>query len=57
MVAYDLLIHIIYLFGWEHFFLKRKLHFWPEWHGLKYQAFWTLFWGAALCLLLSYLFQ
>ncbi|TSC69463.1 MAG: hypothetical protein G01um101456_144 [Parcubacteria group bacterium Gr01-1014_56] len=55
MIGYDLLIHLIYFFGVEQFFLKRKINFWPEWSGLKYQTFWTLFWGIAFLSLLIYM--
>ncbi len=62
MIFYDLSIHIVYLFGKQNFFLKRKLNYWPEWNrsdmkraNLRYQQFWSLFWGIAFILLLVYL--
>jgi len=55
MILYDLSIHIIYLLGKEDFFLKRKLNYWPQWHGVKYQIFWTIYWGITLILMLIYI--
>lgn len=57
MIGYDLLIHLVYLCGFEQFFLKRKINFWPEWIGRKYQIFWSLFWGTAFALVLGYILQ
>jgi len=54
MIFYDFSIHLIYFFKKEKFFLKRKINYWPEWSGRKYQTFWVLFWGSALLLLLTY---
>jgi hypothetical protein len=51
MVAYDLSIHLVYLFKKEQFFLERSINFWPEWSGRPYQIFWCLFWGIAFVLL------
>ncbi len=57
MIAYDLSIHIIYLLGFEDFFLKRKINYWPRWHwrGRKYQLFWATYWSIALILALIYI--
>jgi hypothetical protein len=60
MILYDWSIHLIFLFGKEDIFLDRGLNYWPEWKDknkskLRYQQFWSLFWGTALLLLLVYL--
>lgn len=55
MIAYDLSIHVIYLFRKESFFLERNIHYWPEWSGRPYQVFWAIYWGFALVLLTGYL--
>lgn len=55
MILYDLSIHLIYFFKKENFFLKRKINYWPEWSGRKYQTFWILFWGTAFMALLVYI--
>lgn len=55
MVAYDWSIHLVYLFGKERLFLDRKINYWPNWTGHKYQVFWSIFWGTAFVLLLFYL--
>ena len=55
MIIYDFSIHLIYLLGKEKPFLKRRINYWPEWPGRKYQIFWTLFWGLASIILLSYI--
>ncbi|MBI5457360.1 hypothetical protein HY971_01380 [Candidatus Kaiserbacteria bacterium] len=56
MVAYDLSIHLIYLFQRETFFIQRKLNYWPNWpgHDHNYQIFWSIFWGTAFALLVTY---
>lgn len=56
MIIYDFSIHLIYLLGMEEFFLKRKINYWPEWEGRKYQVFWSIFWGIALVLILIYIY-
>mgnify|MGYP001588650619 CR=1 FL=1 len=55
MIFYDLSIHLIYLLGFEKFFLGRRINYWPEWSGRKYQRFWSGFWGLAFILLLIYI--
>lgn len=56
MIFYDLSIHAVYLFGFEKFLLKRKINFWPELNGKKYQIFWTTYWGIAFILAFLYIF-
>lgn len=55
MIFYDFSVHVIYLLKFEKFFLKRKINYWPEWGGKKYQIFWSIYYGIALALLLIYL--
>ncbi len=58
MIFYDLSIHLIYLLGFEKFFLERKINYWPAWSGHKYQIFWSLYWGTAFILfLVHFLFR
>ena len=54
MIAYDLSIHIIYLFKKEEYFLVRNINYWPNWTGFRYQIFWSSFWAIALALLVSF---
>ncbi len=56
MIFYDFSIHLIYFFKKEQFFLKRRMNYWPDWTGHKYQVFWALFWGSAFIMLLLYVF-
>lgn len=55
MILYDWSIHLVYFFGKENIFLVRKINYWPNWSGKKYQTFWTLFWGTAFVLMVIYL--
>lgn len=60
MIIYDWSVHLIFLFGKQKAFMNRKLNYWPEWKDktkskLRYQQFWSLFWGIAFVLLLIYL--
>lgn len=62
MIVYDLSVHIIFLMNKQDFFLKRGLNYWPEWKDknkakVRYQQFWTAFWGMAAVLLLIHLLQ
>ena len=57
MIFYDLSIHLLYMAGFEQFFLKRKINYWPELHGKKYQVFWAAYWGIAFIIILIYLFR
>ena len=54
MIAYDLSIHLIYLFGEENFFLRHNINYWPNWTGRQYQIFWSIFWGIALVFLIAF---
>lgn len=60
MIIYDFSIHLIFLLGKQDYFLNRKLNYWPEWSGanskLRYQQFWTAYWGFAALLLIAYTF-
>lgn len=60
MVLYDFSVHVIFMFHKEDFFLSRHLNYWPEWKDktvskVRYQQFWTIYWGVAAILLLIYL--
>lgn len=62
MIAYDLSVHLIFLLGKENIFIDSGLNYWPEWKDktkskLRYQQFWSLFWGTAFVLLLIYLIK
>ncbi|MBN1503058.1 hypothetical protein JW930_05930 [Candidatus Woesearchaeota archaeon] len=63
MLAYDLSIHIIYLFRKEQFFFKRKINYWPDFgqgknfNRLKYDLFWTVYWGIAFILIILSFYQ
>jgi len=39
MIAYDLSIHFVYFFKWDKLIIKRKLNWWFNYWGIKYQLF------------------
>ncbi|GEM_PF-4932122 len=56
LILYDFSAHLASLLGFDKFLIKRKLNWWPEISGQKYQIFWTTFWGTALATLCVYIF-
>jgi len=55
MIAYDLSIHFVYFFKWDKLIIKRKLNWWFNYWGIKYQLFWIIYWSIALLFLLAYI--
>ena len=54
MIMYDLSVHLVYLCKKDELILKKKINWWPQWWGVKYQIFWISFWSIALILLVIY---
>jgi hypothetical protein len=63
MIFYNLLIHVVWLFKLEDFFLSRKINFWPNFGKEKsfnrtyYQIFWTVYWMVALTLVILFILK
>ncbi|MBP6857533.1 hypothetical protein KBC25_03865 [Candidatus Pacearchaeota archaeon] len=55
MIIYDLSVHFVYAFKFDEKIIKKKLNWWPNLWGDKYQAFWITYWVIALVLVIIYI--
>lgn len=62
MIFYDFSLHAIEFLGWDKWFMERKnlfSYYYPVWKGedwrARYTRDWTIYWGVASVLILTFI--